>query len=112
MRTGYNPLPYIAAGAGAIGMMVLAGHPELIYYTLMVAALYTVVRLGVAWRWIRSQADRGLGRHINRRILGLGAWLLVNGAVGSGLGGCAIAAATRIASPQLSRGISLVGTSA
>ena len=84
---GYNPLPYIAAGAGAIGMMVLAGHPELIYYTLMVAGFYTVARLGVARRWIVIHADRGLGRHINRRIVGLAVWLFVMALLGVALGG-------------------------
>lgn len=85
--TGYNPLPYIAAGAAAIGMVVLAGHPELIYYTLLVAGFYTLVRLGVARRWIGRHADRGLGRHINRRVIGLAFWLLSMALLGVALGG-------------------------
>ena len=84
---GYNPLPYIAAGAIATGTMILAGHPELIYYTLMVAGLYTLMRLGVAWRWIAAHADRGLDRHIRRRIMGLAVWLLVMALLGIALGG-------------------------
>ncbi|MCC6455334.1 MAG: oligosaccharide flippase family protein [Caldilineaceae bacterium] len=84
---GYNPLPYVAAGAGAIGVMILAGHPELIYYTLLVAGLYTVVRLGIARRWLVAHADRGLGRHINRRLVGLAVWLLVMALLGIALGG-------------------------
>ena len=52
---GFTPIPYVAAGAAAIGVMALAGHPELIYYTLLVAGVYTVVRLGVAWRGIRTE---------------------------------------------------------
>jgi O-antigen/teichoic acid export membrane protein len=84
---GYNPLPYIATGTAAIGVMILAGHPELIYYTLLVAGAYTLVRLGVARRWIAARADRGLGRYINRRLLGLAAWLLVMALLGIALGG-------------------------
>jgi O-antigen/teichoic acid export membrane protein len=84
---GYNPLPYIAAGALAIGLMILAGHPELIYYTLLVAGFYTLVRLVVARQWIVAHTDRGLGRHINRRMIGLGLWLFVMALLGVALGG-------------------------
>lgn len=84
---GYNPLPYLAAGAGAIGLMILAGHPELIYYTLLVAALYALVRLAVARRWMAMHADRGLGRHINRRLVGLAVWLVAMALLGIALGG-------------------------
>ena len=48
----YSPIPYVAMGALAIGVMVLAGHPELIYYTLLVAGVYSLARLIGAWRKI------------------------------------------------------------
>ncbi|HXF62685.1 MAG TPA: hypothetical protein VNK95_13770, partial [Caldilineaceae bacterium] len=89
---GYNPTPYVVAGAVAIGCMVLAGHPELIYYTLLVAALFTVVRLGVVWRRLaaqldRGQTDRGLGRMAARRLAGLAGWLLGMAVLGVAIGG-------------------------
>lgn len=84
---GYNPLPYIAVGAAAIGVMVLAGHPELMYYTLIVAGVYTLARLAVAWRYLVAHSDRGLGRHLARRLLGLAVWLLVMAVLGVALGG-------------------------
>jgi O-antigen/teichoic acid export membrane protein len=84
---GYNPLPYVAAGAIALGVMILAGHPELIYYTLLVSGAYTLVRLAVAWRWIAARADRGLGRPLTRRLLGLAVWLLGMAGLGVALGG-------------------------
>ena len=51
----FHPIPYIAAGIGVLALIVLAGHPELIYYTALVTGMYTVVRLAVAWQGIRAQ---------------------------------------------------------
>ncbi len=48
----FRPVPYVIAGAAVIGMVVLAGHPEFLYYTLLVAGLYSAVRLLVAWQRI------------------------------------------------------------
>ena len=45
----FQPILYVAAGAAVIGLVVLAGHPELIYYTLIVAGAYTFVRLIAAY---------------------------------------------------------------
>ncbi len=39
------PMLWIAIGAGALGCCVLAGHVEITYYTLIVAAYYTAARL-------------------------------------------------------------------
>ncbi|MEZ4662649.1 MAG: YfhO family protein [Caldilineaceae bacterium] len=44
----FRPIPYIIAGAAIIGVMILAGHPELIYYTLLVAGVYAAARLVAA----------------------------------------------------------------
>jgi O-antigen/teichoic acid export membrane protein len=57
----FHPIPYLMAGIVVLALIVLAGHPELIYYTALVTSLYTVVRLVAAWRVIRDtrQGDRG-----------------------------------------------------
>ncbi|RME65926.1 MAG: hypothetical protein D6790_01105, partial [Caldilineae bacterium] len=57
----FRPVPYVVAGAGVIGMVVLAGHPEFLYYTLLVAGMYTTVRLLIAWRRL------GRGRRADRQ---------------------------------------------
>ncbi len=49
--TSYSPIPYVVVGALIVGVMILAGHPELIYYTLLVAGAYSGVRLLAAW-WV------------------------------------------------------------
>jgi O-antigen/teichoic acid export membrane protein len=85
---GYTPIPYVAAGAIAIGCLVLAGHPELIYYTLLVAALYSGVRLGVAWRRLVTRTQEHLPAA--RRIAGLAGWLLAMAVLGVALGGVQI----------------------
>jgi len=46
-------LPWVAAGALALGCQVLAGHIEITLYTLMVAAAYA------AWRLLRRTGDGG-----------------------------------------------------
>ena len=30
----FRPIPYVVAGTGIVGLVVLAGHPEFLYYTL------------------------------------------------------------------------------
>ena len=52
--TGFRPIPYVVTGVGVVAMVVLAGHPEFLYYTLLVAGIYTLVRLLVAWRRLRG----------------------------------------------------------
>ena len=54
----FRPIPYVIAGGIVVGLVALAGHPEFFYYTLLVAGIYTAVRLLVAWR--RIVARRGL----------------------------------------------------
>ncbi len=53
----FRPIPYVVAGAVVVGLVVLAGHPEFLYYTLLVAGMYTAARLLVAWRRIRRDAE-------------------------------------------------------
>ncbi|HKZ70660.1 MAG TPA: oligosaccharide flippase family protein, partial [Anaerolineales bacterium] len=38
-------LPWVAVGAIALGCQILAGHPEVIYYTLLIAGVYSAVVL-------------------------------------------------------------------
>ncbi|NJN82040.1 MAG: YfhO family protein, partial [Caldilineaceae bacterium] len=50
----FRPIPYVVVGAIVIGVMILAGHPELIYYTALVATAFSLTRLAMAWRRIRA----------------------------------------------------------
>ncbi len=80
---GYSPIPYVIAGAVVVGLVVLAGHPELIYYTLLTAGAYALVRLAAAWRLL---GRRGASAGRTRRVVGLGLWLAAMVALGVGLG--------------------------
>ncbi|NOX60887.1 MAG: YfhO family protein, partial [Chloroflexi bacterium] len=62
----FVPVAYIVAGAAVLGMIVLAGHVEITYYTLLVAAMYSLWRLFGVWRRV------GVWRPIAR----IGGWLL------------------------------------
>lgn len=42
-------IPWTAVGAIAIGLVCLAGHPETLYYVLLLTALYVLWRLGGLW---------------------------------------------------------------
>ena len=90
----FHPIPYVVAGAAIIGVMILAGHPELIYYTLLVAGAYSLVRLLAAWRGMRREGERGRGgdkgvarKQAGLRILKLALWLLVMALLGIAVGG-------------------------
>lgn len=84
--SAYSPIPFILLGAGTIGVMVLAGHPELIYYTLLVAGAYSLVRLWVGWHRLRPRVDQAMARPLLRRLLVLALWLLFMALVGVALG--------------------------
>ena len=73
---GYSPIPYVITGSLALGCQVLAGHPEVTYYTLLVSGYYALGRLLLLWR--RQATPRFASR--------LGAWLLLLVALGIGLG--------------------------
>ncbi|MBI5928999.1 MAG: oligosaccharide flippase family protein [Chloroflexi bacterium] len=47
-------LPWVLIGAVGLGMCHLAGHIEIVYYTLLVMAFYTACRL--IWMWWPSKA--------------------------------------------------------
>ncbi|MCE7987966.1 MAG: hypothetical protein DYG89_42925 [Caldilinea sp. CFX5] len=84
-NTSFHPIPYVAAGIAVIALIVLAGHPELIYYTALVTGAYALVRLLVAWR----RLARGQSRNTQHatRILKLAAWLLTIAVLGIAAGG-------------------------
>lgn len=73
----YSPVPYVIAGAVCLGCEALAGHVEITYYTLLVAAFYAAWRLIALWRRLRTP----------RPALRLAAWLVVMVALGLALGG-------------------------
>lgn len=72
----YSPVPYVIGGAIALGLQVLAGHPEIVVITLLAAAFYAVGRLLILWLRLRSP----------RQSLRLGLWLVVMVALGLALG--------------------------
>ncbi|HRI57756.1 MAG TPA: YfhO family protein, partial [Anaerolineae bacterium] len=84
----FNPIPYVAVGAAIIGLVVLAGHPELIYYTMIVAGAYSFCRLVAAYAQLRRQAAAaGVDRRgAVTRVLKLAGWLLTLAVLGVGLG--------------------------
>jgi hypothetical protein len=49
-------LPWLVLGAGAIGLQILAGHVEITYYTLLVAAAYAAWRLLAEFRLAAATA--------------------------------------------------------
>jgi len=84
----FRPIPYVAVGAGVIGLVVLAGHPELIYYTMLTAGAYSFVRLVAAYARIRKDdlAVNNSKRAPLLRTVKLGGWLLAMAVLGVGLG--------------------------
>jgi hypothetical protein len=73
---GYSPIPYVIAGAIALGLQTLAGHVEIVYYTLLVCGFYAVCRLLILW-WRQNTP---------RFALRLAGWLLLMILLGLGLG--------------------------
>jgi O-antigen/teichoic acid export membrane protein len=72
----FVPIVYVVAGAVALGIHVLAGHPEILVYTLLVMAIYALVRLVLLWRHVGAWQP----------ALRLGVWLALMVALGLGLG--------------------------
>ena len=72
----FVPIIYVVLGAIALGVHILAGHPEILVYTLMVMALYALVRLVMLWRRVGAW----------RPALRLGLWMALMAGIGLGLG--------------------------
>lgn len=93
----FHPIPYIIAGISVIALIVLAGHPELIYYAALVTGMYTIMRLVVAW-WVirggRRKTEDGrrvahntqLEGSLGTRLLKLTGWLLLMALLGVAAG--------------------------
>ncbi|MBX3015285.1 MAG: flippase [Caldilineaceae bacterium] len=87
-NTSFHPIPYVAAGISIIALVVLAGHPELIYYTALVTGLYTLFRLWIAHRQLTHATDRTAKQPSPAgRILKLTGWLLTMAVLGVAAGG-------------------------
>jgi O-antigen/teichoic acid export membrane protein len=72
----FVPIVYVVLGALAMGAHVLAGHPEILVYTLMVMAYYALIRLLLLWRRVGSW----------RPAVRLGLWQVFMVGLGLGLG--------------------------
>ncbi|NIV30319.1 MAG: oligosaccharide flippase family protein, partial [Anaerolineae bacterium] len=72
----FVPIIYVVIGAVALGVHILAGHPEILVYTLMVMALYALVRLLMLWRRVGTW----------KPSLRLGLWFAFMAGLGLGLG--------------------------
>lgn len=62
----FVPVVYIVSGAIVLGMVALAGHVEITYYTLLVGGMYSLWRLFGVWRRIG----------VWRPVLRITGWLL------------------------------------
>ncbi len=71
-----EPIPFVALGAGVLGVQLLAGHVEISAYVLLIMAFYAALRLAVLWWRVRRW----------RTVLRLGGWLAAMVALGIGLG--------------------------
>jgi O-antigen/teichoic acid export membrane protein len=72
----FVPIVYVVLGTLALGVHVLAGHPEILVYTLMVMAYYALFRLALLWRRVGSW----------KPALRLAIWLGLMAGLGLGLG--------------------------
>jgi len=91
--TRFRPVPYVVLGAGVLGLVALAGHPEFYYYTLLVTGFYSAARLLLAWRRLRARnqgAPSSRGRSPLGRVLALALWLLALALLGVAAGGVQI----------------------
>lgn len=81
-RRGWGAEPFVALGGVVLLMQALAGHVEITYYTLLVAAMYAV------WRLVRAYL---ILRHSNQKawpsILRTAGWLVAMVVLGLALGG-------------------------
>ncbi len=72
----FVPIVYVVLGALGLGMHILAGHPEILVYTLLVMAYYALFRLILLWRRVGSWQP----------ALRLGGWLALMVGLGLGIG--------------------------
>ncbi|HLF24820.1 MAG TPA: oligosaccharide flippase family protein [Anaerolineae bacterium] len=63
-------LPWVVIGALALGCQVLAGHPEITYYTLLVMAFFAL------WRLSSQRTDQPTSQPANKLFSRLVGWLV------------------------------------
>lgn len=56
-RRPVSYIPWIAVGAVALGLHLLAGHVEIAYYVVLVTAFYAACRLAIYWMRVRNRAQ-------------------------------------------------------
>lgn len=88
-------LPWAVLGAAGLGLNVLAGHPEITYYTLLIMAAYAAWRLTAVWRRERFAWQRPLRA---------GGWLIAMVAVGLLLGAVQLLPAFTLAGTNFRQG--------
>jgi O-antigen/teichoic acid export membrane protein len=80
-------IPWVALGAGAMGLQILAGHAEITYYTFLVAGAYSAWRLAEHFLTHRAVAGKAGPRLATVRSVGRKAvMLLLMAGLGIGLG--------------------------
>lgn len=89
-----NPLVPVLIGAVALGMHVMAGHPEILFHTLMVMAYYTLVRMIMLWRHVKAW----------RPALRLTVWLTFMVGLGLGLGAVQLIPMSELANTNFREG--------
>ncbi len=91
-------IPWVAIGALGLGMASLAGHVEMLYFTLLVMAFYAAFRLVAIW--LAQRREPG----IMGQLLLRAAWLLVLVALGLALGAAQILPSYELASLSFREG--------
>lgn len=62
MLSQTGKLRYIALGAGALGMQMLAANPQLTYYSCLFAAIYLLLRIFTAWLDLNANIRQCIAR--------------------------------------------------
>ncbi|MBI4769332.1 MAG: hypothetical protein HY784_02685 [Chloroflexi bacterium] len=83
-------MPWLALGAAALGLQILAGHVEITYYTLLVSGAYSLWKLAGLWRGREREKEKARGNQRPGRsakmLVRRGGALLALAGLGVGLG--------------------------
>jgi O-antigen/teichoic acid export membrane protein len=93
-------VPWVLVGALALGCSALAGHPEALYFSLLVAAFYA------AWRLLYQVLHARLGARALPRPVG---WTLALVLLGLGLAAIQLAPLTEVVSGSFREGTASLG---
>jgi O-antigen/teichoic acid export membrane protein len=91
-------IPWVAVGAGGLGMAALAGHVEALYFTLLVMAFYA------AWRLIAGVIAARREPGTPGKLLGRALWLIAMVGLGLALGAVQIIPSYELASRSFREG--------